>query len=131
MSSVNTKTCWMTVALAGFMVVGFSSCDPGQKARPDVSAASSRAVEDKTTAVETIKATETTATAATAQPTFSPPSTQTAEAQPTAKETMQQSEVYYKSCAEAKAAGVAPMRKGEPGYRPELDRDKDGVACDK
>ena len=44
---------------------------------------------------------------------------------------MQQSEVYYKSCAEAKAAGVAPMRKGEPGYRPELDRDKDGVACDK
>ncbi|MEV0411827.1 excalibur calcium-binding domain-containing protein [Streptomyces sp. NPDC050448] len=41
------------------------------------------------------------------------------------------SSVYYKSCAEAKAAGAAPMRRGEPGYRDALDRDKDGTACDK
>lgn len=38
--------------------------------------------------------------------------------------------VYYANCAEAIAAGVAPVRYGEPGYRPELDRDGDGTACD-
>ncbi|MFI5668545.1 excalibur calcium-binding domain-containing protein [Streptomyces sp. NPDC051704] len=38
---------------------------------------------------------------------------------------------YYKSCADAKAAGAAPMRRGQPGYREALDRDKDGIACDK
>ncbi|MEU9034206.1 excalibur calcium-binding domain-containing protein [Streptomyces sp. NPDC048352] len=39
--------------------------------------------------------------------------------------------VYYKSCDAARAAGVAPMRRGQPGYREGLDRDKDGIACDK
>ncbi|OXM71192.1 thermonuclease family protein [Amycolatopsis vastitatis] len=39
--------------------------------------------------------------------------------------------VYYANCAEARAAGVAPIHKGEPGYRKGLDRDGDGVACDK
>jgi hypothetical protein len=39
--------------------------------------------------------------------------------------------VTYKNCDEAKAAGAAPIRRGEPGYRPSLDRDGDGVACDK
>ncbi|WP_234320939.1 excalibur calcium-binding domain-containing protein [Streptomyces katrae] len=41
------------------------------------------------------------------------------------------SSVYFQSCAEAKAAGAAPMRRGQPGYRDALDRDKDGIACDK
>ncbi|WP_324197952.1 excalibur calcium-binding domain-containing protein [Nocardia abscessus] len=38
--------------------------------------------------------------------------------------------ISYPNCAAAKAAGAAPLRRGEPGYRPELDRDKDGIACD-
>ena len=38
---------------------------------------------------------------------------------------------FYANCKEAKAAGAAPMYKGDPGYRPELDRDGDGSACDK
>lgn len=37
---------------------------------------------------------------------------------------------YYGSCADARAAGAAPLYAGEPGYRPGLDRDKDGVACE-
>ena len=37
---------------------------------------------------------------------------------------------YYGNCAAAEAAGAAPLRRGRPGYRPELDRDGDGVACD-
>ncbi len=38
--------------------------------------------------------------------------------------------VYYSNCDEAEAAGAAPLHRGDPGYRPELDRDGDGTACD-
>jgi endonuclease YncB( thermonuclease family) len=41
------------------------------------------------------------------------------------------SSVYYRSCAEARAAGAAPLYRGQPGYRPGLDRDGDGVACER
>ncbi len=37
---------------------------------------------------------------------------------------------YYADCADAWQAGVAPLLRGEPGYRPELDGDRDGVACE-
>jgi hypothetical protein len=37
---------------------------------------------------------------------------------------------YYANCAAARAAGVAPIHRGQPGYRPQLDRDGDGVACE-
>lgn len=35
---------------------------------------------------------------------------------------------YYKNCAEARAAGVTPIHKGDPGSRFGLDRDGDGIA---
>ncbi|MEZ5144564.1 MAG: excalibur calcium-binding domain-containing protein [Acidimicrobiales bacterium] len=38
--------------------------------------------------------------------------------------------VSFKNCAEARAAGRAPIRRGEPGYAEKLDGDKDGVACE-
>jgi len=38
---------------------------------------------------------------------------------------------YYKNCTAARDAGAAPILEGQPGYRPALDRDKDGIACDK
>lgn len=38
---------------------------------------------------------------------------------------------YYANCKEAKAAGAAPLYEGQPGYRPGLDRDRDGVACER
>jgi hypothetical protein len=37
---------------------------------------------------------------------------------------------YYSGCREARAAGVAPLYAGEPGYRPEMDGDGDGIACE-
>ncbi|MBB3346019.1 excalibur calcium-binding domain-containing protein [Sphingomonas sp. BK069] len=37
---------------------------------------------------------------------------------------------YYSSCKKARAAGVAPMRRGAPGYRPGLDRNNNGIACE-
>ncbi|MBX3665391.1 MAG: excalibur calcium-binding domain-containing protein [Burkholderiales bacterium] len=36
----------------------------------------------------------------------------------------------FRNCSEARAAGAAPIRRGEPGYAPHLDRDGDGVACE-
>ncbi len=39
-------------------------------------------------------------------------------------------DVYYANCAAARAAGVAPLYKGQPGYRVGLDRDRDGIACE-
>jgi hypothetical protein len=38
--------------------------------------------------------------------------------------------VYYPNCAAVRAAGKAPLHRGEPGYRSGLDRDGDGTACD-
>lgn len=52
-----------------------------------------------------------------------PPVTPTVQAQPTAV-------VFYANCTEAKAAGVTPLHRGDPGYSAELDRDDDGDACE-
>src|SRR4051812_31993632 len=38
--------------------------------------------------------------------------------------------VLFKNCKEAFAAGFHDMQRGQPGYAPKLDRDKDGVACE-
>ena len=38
--------------------------------------------------------------------------------------------VFYRNCAAARAAGAAPIYRGQPGYRPEMDGDGDGVACE-
>lgn len=43
----------------------------------------------------------------------------------------QEGSVYYNNCAEARAKGAAPIRRGEPGYQPKLDRDGDGIACER
>ncbi|WP_082032173.1 excalibur calcium-binding domain-containing protein [Nocardia vulneris] len=50
-----------------------------------------------------------------------PPATPSAPPAPT---------TYYANCAAARAAGAAPLHRGEPGYRPGLDRPGDGVACE-
>lgn len=42
----------------------------------------------------------------------------------------QRAEVYYANCAAARAAGAAPLYRGQSGYRLPLDRDHDGVACE-
>ncbi|HSO92454.1 MAG TPA: DUF1524 domain-containing protein [Arthrobacter sp.] len=38
--------------------------------------------------------------------------------------------VHYANCAAARAAGAAPLRAGQPGYRVQMDGDRDGVACE-
>lgn len=36
----------------------------------------------------------------------------------------------FQNCDAARAAGAAPVLRGEPGYGPHLDRDDDGVGCE-
>ena len=36
----------------------------------------------------------------------------------------------FANCAQARAAGAAPVRAGEPGYGRHLDRDGDGNGCE-
>jgi len=38
--------------------------------------------------------------------------------------------VYYANCDAVRAAGKAPLKRGDPGYRSGLDRDNDGYACE-
>lgn len=49
---------------------------------------------------------------------------------PAPRPTTQSAEVYYANCAAVRAAGKAPLYRGQPGYRAGLDRDGDGVACE-
>ncbi|WP_233554413.1 excalibur calcium-binding domain-containing protein [Deinococcus cavernae] len=39
-------------------------------------------------------------------------------------------DLYYPNCAAVRAAGAAPLLRGQPGYRAGLDRDGDGRACE-
>jgi len=41
-----------------------------------------------------------------------------------------QSSARYANCSEARQAGAAPVRRGDPGYGKHLDRDGDGVGCE-
>lgn len=37
----------------------------------------------------------------------------------------------FQNCTEAWAAGAAPVHVGDPGYAPKLDRDNDGIGCER
>jgi hypothetical protein len=49
---------------------------------------------------------------------------------PPARRTARTANVYYSGCREVRAAGAAPLYAGQPGYRPEMDGDSDGIACE-
>ena len=41
-----------------------------------------------------------------------------------------ESSVYYRNCDDARAAGAAPIYRGQAGYREGMDGDSDGIACE-
>ena len=62
-------------------------------------------------------------------PAYTPPkTTEPAYVPPPAK--VPDAGVYYANCAAVRAAGAAPIYRGDPGYSSKLDRDGDGVACE-
>ena len=62
------------------------------------------------------------------EPTHAPSQTDAPAPAPLAEPAPQAA--YYPNCSVARAAGVAPLLRGQPGYAPKLDRDNDGVACE-
>lgn len=75
------------------------------------------------------------ATAPTPQPEAAPTSststsTTTSGPAPAAPATTGAADVYYPSCAAVRAAGKAPLHRGDPGYRQGLDGDSDGSSCE-
>jgi len=36
----------------------------------------------------------------------------------------------FRNCAAARAAGAAPVYRGQPGFGPHLDADGDGIGCE-
>ncbi|MFF0342551.1 excalibur calcium-binding domain-containing protein [Kribbella sp. NPDC004875] len=61
----------------------------------------------------------------TTTPTSAPPPTLTT----TPTTTPTSATVVYRNCDEVRAAGKAPLRRGDPGYSRALDHNGDGVAC--
>lgn len=70
-----------------------------------------------------------TAKPATPAPTETQPKTEQKQQQP--NNNLPQGEYHFSSCKEAKAAGFSNIPKGHPAYSSKLDRDGDGIACDK
>lgn len=58
------------------------------------------------------------------------PRTTTQRPQPLVETPAPGGDVYYRNCSAARAAGAAPLYRGQPGYSSKLDRDGDGVACE-
>jgi hypothetical protein len=52
------------------------------------------------------------------------------QAAPRASPPAHDSGVYYPNCTAVRAAGKAPLYRGQPGYRSGLDGDGDGIACE-
>jgi Na+-transporting methylmalonyl-CoA/oxaloacetate decarboxylase gamma subunit len=99
----------------------------------DTSERSTTTASTTTTAPTTTTTAPTTTTTAPTAPTATPstpPSSpaRTGNTQPSTTEPPQ-NRVYYRNCGEVWRDGTAPLRQGEPGYRSELDRNGDGVAC--
>jgi excalibur calcium-binding domain-containing protein len=49
---------------------------------------------------------------------------------PATATTQAPSTVSYKNCDAVRAAGAAPIHRGDPGYKSALDRDGDGIGCE-
>ena len=78
---------------------------------------------------------KTSAPKASAPKTTAPKATQAAAAAPTkapqpTKTSQKPASASYMNCAAVRAAGKAPILRGQPGYGKHLDRDGDGVGCE-
>jgi hypothetical protein len=59
-----------------------------------------------------------------------PPPVTTTKPKPTTQPKPTPKPVYFATCDDARRAGAAPLYWGQPGYRVELDDNRDGIACE-
>ena len=121
---------WVTQAEKEAISKVLSSC-PTQTV-PDYMGVKDSIVE-KTTESEQTEQTQTEQSAEQAQQnqqTTQAPAPESTPAPVPAPQPAPQQDVYYQNCTAARGAGAAPIYQGQPGYRSQLDRDHDGVACE-
>ena len=107
-----------------------TACGSSSSEKPKSSSTSSTIAKSTTTMMSTTTTQVTTTT--TAPPVTAPPAKSApATSPPATAAPQQQPSVSYANCAAVKAAGAAPLYRGQPGYSSSLDRDGDGVACEK
>jgi outer membrane receptor protein involved in Fe transport len=125
-------------ALALAFFIGIAAGGSGQDTKKDTAAdAKPAAAKPQPTMTVTATATETAAPApaptVTATKTVKVTKTVTAEAavdSGSGSDDSGSGSTYYTNCTAARAAGVTPLYRGDPGYDSHLDRDGDGVACE-
>lgn len=125
------------LGLAFFIGMGASGEDSGAKAD-----AKPLAAEARPSATVTATVTATPSAEAEPAPTVTVTETETARVKVKVTKTVTAEPVeddysgggggsaYYKNCDAARAAGAAPVHRGEPGYGSHLDRDGDGTGCE-
>lgn len=119
---------WVTQSEHDAMKNVLSSC-PTQQVPSDGGVVTPlEAQESPEPAQESAQTTEPTQTAEPAPVQTQEPEPATAQTQEPAATTDEN--VTYKNCAAVRAAGKAPLYRGDPGYSSKLDRDGDGIACE-
>lgn len=114
-----------TVAVVALLVTGCGAT-PGSGTTPLAPVPTETTVEPPAPAETPLPAPPAPTTTRPPQPVVPP----VAKPQATTEKPVPAPSAYYANCAAAKAAGVAPLHRGEPGYRAGLDRDNDGIACE-
>ena len=123
----------LTVAALGLSLgLGAAACgeaqpgptDPAAVILPIAATTTSTVVQTTTVAPPTTVAPATTVATTPATTRATTPATTTRATATTAPS------VYYANCTAARAAGAAPVRRGQPGYGSHLDRDNDGIGCE-
>ncbi|MGA4862011.1 excalibur calcium-binding domain-containing protein [Streptomyces lavendulocolor] len=136
------KRVWAGGLLLLMIGTGCGALGSEDTSKPTTKAAPAPAVTVTTTATATVTATPSAAPAptVTATRTVTATATVTRQAPAAADDSSDAAadtdtdtdsgSVYYANCTAARAAGAAPVHRGEPGYASHLDRDNDGVGCD-
>lgn len=140
-----------TLVFTLFFIIGCSESDTSAKGSSSDSTVQSQQSTDETSKTEEVSQSEEAAQQA-EETRQSEEAAQQAEAARQAEEAAQQAEAarqaeearqaqanqqkagqsaYYANCTQAKNAGAAPLYSGQPGYSRKLDRDGDGIACEK
>ena len=122
-----------------FFIIGCSESDTSAKGSSSNSTVQSQQSTDETSKTEEVSQSEEAAKQA-EETRQSEEVAQQAEAARQAEEAARQAQAnqqqagqsaYYANCTQAKNAGAAPLYSGQPGYSRKLDRDGDGIACEK
>ena len=117
----------MRRSLACLLVIGLlTAC--GSAAQPAQLVGSPAVQPDTSVPAATAKPSTTSRPKATVKPNATPKATARPKATP--RPTPRPAAVHYQNCAAVRAAGKAPLHRGDPGYRAGLDRDNDGLACE-